>query len=201
MLRSMSAWAGAVTGFGMYRSARKRNASSRLPTKTKYRPRGMPTTIARSPLESGFNGKKRKWFLCGLERRLPMKDAIDENAERFGPGGELHRSHVVGDARNYLPVGVSRPAGLRKIFRFRRRANQRYQLAPSRAPQGGALRDRHERWARDAVDAMARKTSAPMRTAKSCGPDTPTLVSSFREANASRERRWQKSPVTGESTI
>ena len=36
------------------------------------------------------------------------------------------------------------------------------------------------------------------RTAKSCGPDAPTLVSSFAEQSA--QRRWQKSPVTGEST-
>src|SRR6478735_7275800 len=38
-----------------------------------------------------------------------------------------------------------------------------------------------------------------MRTAKSCGPDAPTLASSLREPG-SRGRRWQKSPVTGEST-
>jgi hypothetical protein len=37
-----------------------------------------------------------------------------------------------------------------------------------------------------------------MRTAKSCGPGAPTLVSSF--AGFSARRRWQKSPVTGEST-
>jgi hypothetical protein len=37
------------------------------------------------------------------------------------------------------------PVSSRKIFRFRRRANQRYQLAPSR-PARGALRGRHERW-------------------------------------------------------
>src|ERR1700731_4346823 len=45
------------------------------------------------------------------------------------------------------------------------------------------------------------------RTAKSCGPDTPTLVSSLRSCvgptglgqNISARRRWQKSPVTGES--
>ena len=59
---------------------------------------------------------------------------------------------------------------------------------PTRAiprPSRGALRDRHERWVRDAVDAAARETSCDCwRTAKSCGPDTPTLVSSSREANA-----------------
>src|SRR6266576_2700223 len=35
------------------------------------------------------------------------------------------------------------------------------------------------------------------RTAKSCGPDAPTLVSSWR---VNRKRRWQPSMVTGEST-
>src|SRR3979490_1274224 len=39
---------------------------------------------------------------------------------------------------------------------------------------------------------------ALMRTGKSCGPDAPTLVSSF--ADFSAQRRWQESPVAGEST-
>ena len=47
------------------------------------------------------------------------------------------------------------------------------------------------------------------RTAKSCGPDAPTLASSLAEVFSAlpgsektliRRRRWQKSPVTGEST-
>jgi hypothetical protein len=45
---------------------------------------------------------------------------------------------------------------------------------------GGALRDRHGRGKRDAMDAAARETNAPTRTAKSCGPDPPTLGSSLR---------------------
>jgi hypothetical protein len=36
-----------------------------------------------------------------------------------------------------------------------------------------------------------------MRTAKPCGPDAPTLVSSLAEVSA--RRRWQTSPVTEES--
>jgi hypothetical protein len=36
-----------------------------------------------------------------------------------------------------------------------------------------------------------------LRTAKSCGPDAPTLASSVAEVSA--RRRWQESPVTGES--
>jgi hypothetical protein len=51
---------------------------------------------------------------------------------------------------------------------------------------------------RDAVDADSVADEQRLRwTAKSCGPDTPTLVSSQWEA--SRWRRWQTSPVTGES--
>ena len=45
----------------------------------------------------------------------------------------------------------------------------------------GALRDRHERWVRDAVDVGgAADESAGLRTAKPCGPDAPTLASSWR---------------------
>ena len=52
----------------------------------------------------------------------------------------------------------------------------------------------------DAVDASgATDESADLRTAKSCGPDTPTLVS--RRWKQFRRRRWQESPVTGESAI
>ena len=69
------------------------------------------------------------------------------------------------------------PAPSRKIFRFRRRANQRYQLAPSLPMEGRLAIVMNAGW--DAVDAAVRVTSAPMRTAKPCGPDAPTLASSF----------------------
>jgi len=47
-----------------------------------------------------------------------------------------------------------------------------------------------------------------LRTAKSCGPDAPTLASSLRSRvgptglrqDLIRKRRWQTSPVTGESS-
>src|ERR1700676_906430 len=51
------------------------------------------------------------------------------------------------------------------------------------------------RWTR----AMSATTDVDPRTAKSCGPDAPTLVSSFAEVSA--RRRWQESPVTEESAI
>jgi hypothetical protein len=41
------------------------------------------------------------------------------------------------------------------------------------------------------------RRAALLRTAKSCGPDAPTLASSWRKQF--RRRRWQMSPVTGES--
>ena len=44
------------------------------------------------------------------------------------------------------------------------------------APTRGALRDRHERWKRDAMDAACRQTNNMTRTAKSCGPGAPRLA-------------------------
>jgi hypothetical protein len=49
-------------------------------------------------------------------------------------------------------------------------------LPPSR-PTRGAFRDRHGRWVRDTMDAMARADGRRMlRTAKPSGPDAPTLA-------------------------
>ena len=75
-------------------------------------------------------------------------------------------------ARFARRVNLSHPA------RLRRRANQWPQSARL-VPTRGAYRDRHGRWARDAMDALLRETSAATRTAKSCGPDLPTLGSSL----------------------
>jgi hypothetical protein len=71
-----------------------------------------------------------------------------------------------------------------KIFRLRRRANQRYQLAPSHPIRGALRTSRTLRW--DAVDAMtASDERLTSRTAKSCGPGAPTLASSFWETSFS----------------
>ncbi len=54
---------------------------------------------------------------------------------------------------------------------------------------------------RDAVDAGgAKDESADLRTAKSCGPDAPTLASSSREAFSAGDG-GKKARLTGESTI
>jgi len=68
------------------------------------------------------------------------------------------------------------------------------------SPLRGAYRDRHGRWTREAVD--ARMLSAACRAdeniargrAKSCGPDAPTLASSF-SRDVREERWWLTSPV------
>jgi hypothetical protein len=62
----------------------------------------------------------------------------------------------------------------------------------------------------DASDrsAFCARTNETMRTAKSCGPDTPTLVSSLAEAKSAQPGADQpypqmtvaKKPITGEST-
>jgi hypothetical protein len=108
---------------------------------------------------------------------------------------------------------------------FCSRLTQIKSISPPSRPKQGAYRDRHGRGAgcdgrgsvRRAHGArtngavppslkLRRTGTRPVegfgvdgsRTAKSCGPDAPTLVSSFAEQSA--QRRWQKSPVTGEST-
>ena len=94
---------------------------------------------------------------------------------------------------------LPRPVVFEKIFRFAADPNQIY--IPGRpTPHRGAFRDRHGRRVRDAVDASGASDEGKcLRTAKSCGPDTPTLVSSVRKVF--RRRRWQTSPVTGQSAI
>jgi hypothetical protein len=52
---------------------------------------------------------------------------------------------------------------------------------------------------RSAERKFLRGRAAPSRTAKSCGPDTATPVSSA-QAYEARARREQQSPVPGEST-
>src|SRR2546423_7804806 len=105
---------------------------------------------------------------------------------------------------------------------FCSRLTQIKSISPPSRPTQGAYRDRHGRGAgcdgRGSVrrahgartngavppSAKLRRTGTrPVeafgvdgsRTAKSCGPDAPTLVSSCAERSA--QRRWQESPVTG----
>src|SRR6202048_70112 len=137
--------------------------------------------------------------------------------------------NIVARTRRFVVLSqadLGRPVPFAKIFRFTRRANHLYKFAPSH-PTRGAYRDRHgrgvrmrwtrQRFARDGiagrVDEACERSQASgremlLRTAKSCGPDAPTLASSSRSRvgptglrqDLIRGRRWQTSPVTGESS-
>jgi hypothetical protein len=75
--------------------------------------------------------------------------------------------------------------------------NQKHITNYPASQRGGSRSSRTRggmRWTRAALLTRA----LTLRTAKSCGPDAPTLASSWRRQL--RWRRWQTSPVTGEST-
>ena len=70
--------------------------------------------------------------------------------------------------------------------------NQRQIRRVPSSPRGAYASSRTLR--RDAMDALAAQDERRLkRTAKSCGPDTPTLVSSWRKQF--RRRRWLSSPA------
>ena len=84
-------------------------------------------------------------------------------------------------------------------FQYRRFVRSSGRLAPTR----GTFRDRHERWARDAMDAVASGAFfAPDESAAAYGE----VVWSWRRdpgvkpMERSKRRRWQERPLTGEST-
>jgi hypothetical protein len=69
--------------------------------------------------------------------------------------------------------------------------------SPRPASQRGGSRSSRTRGGMRWTRAAPKTRALIPRTAKSCGPDAPTLVSSFAKQFA--RRRWQESPVTGES--
>src|SRR5262249_41792054 len=81
----------------------------------------------------------------------------------------------------------------RAHFRLRRRANHNDAPAPLAAKRG-ALRDRHERRLRDAMDAACCETNNMTRTAKSCGPGAPRLALSFRRMTRGDGGKKVRSP-------
>src|SRR6202171_1613087 len=81
---------------------------------------------------------------------------------------------------------------------FRSRLTQITSISAAVPSPRGAARDRHGRGAGCGGRGRRCRRAALTRTAKSCGPDAPTLAS--RRRRQLRRRRWQTSPVTGEST-
>jgi hypothetical protein len=116
----------------------------------------------------------------------------------YGPF-EIWKRHLFADIASFIPVSGYRPA-LRAdaVLLWRIRVIWVVESSPSRKnnpipfrpkslhlpalsrPTGGAARDRHGRgtgmrWTR----AAPRTKAFRLRTAKPCGPDAPTLASSF----------------------
>jgi hypothetical protein len=92
---------------------------------------------------------------------------------------------------------LGRPVPPAKIFLFTSNPNHFYIVAIPH-PQG-AYRDRHGRWARDAMDAACQETNDIARGRRSRVVLTPRRWRQVLEKQASWERRWQESPVTEES--
>src|ERR1700687_3731726 len=71
-------------------------------------------------------------------------------------------------------------------------------------PARGAYRDRHGRWAWDAVAAAASGARKRADEWRHCGRQSRVVLTPRRwrqvRGELSRKRRWQESPVTGEST-
>jgi len=130
-----------------------------------------------------------------------------------------HRAKAPLPTYRFCPTGKSLkicPALPRKIFRFPRRANHLYKLAPSRPQRGGSRSSRTRggtRWTRQRRHAQwsqggpfrarelvtARRRTAVSRTAKSCGPDAPTLASSF--CGGERRPTGRTSPPIRKATV
>jgi hypothetical protein len=68
-------------------------------------------------------------------------------------------------------------------------------------PTRGALRDRHERWERDAVDADVPKDERRVCVRQSRVVLAPRRWRQVLEKQASQGRWWQESPVTRESPV
>src|SRR5450631_3952696 len=88
------------------------------------------------------------------------------------------------------------PSPSAKIFRLTCRANHHYKLAPSHPNEGRVAIVTNVAMGCGGRLARDRRARA-RRTAKTCGPDAPTLASS--RVAISARRWWQESPVTRES--
>jgi hypothetical protein len=82
------------------------------------------------------------------------------------------------DLLNWIKLMLPVQSPLAKIFLFSSDPNHLY-ISSHPGPHKGAFRDRHERKVGMRWTRAAPKTRALiLRTAKSCGPDAPTLASS-----------------------
>ena len=131
----------------------------------------LPSTIY------GFEWQMQAWVAARVVYDLPVRHSVDSAVQPF-----LQKYFASSPGRNTFKPHASRPHK-RGVSRSSRT------LGAGCGGRGG----------------VTRRMTRP-RTAKPCGPDAPTLASSLRDGDVSpngpdtpRKRRWQKSPVTGES--
>jgi hypothetical protein len=114
----------------------------------------------------------------GLRRSLPSGGALREPVG-LNPSYELLRKN--GDLLSRIKLICPVQSCWKKYCASR--FPQISAMSPPIPAHRGAFRDRHGRWARDAVDASgAEDEGAALRTAKSCGPDASTPASSWLES-------------------
>jgi hypothetical protein len=121
------------------------------------------------------------------------------------PDGRIAQIRVQPFAKKYFTSPVGQIKSTTRAIPSRKRGVAHVINAGRDAMDAGGARDVRAASAFAKASADWRKPRRSLwrrraRTAKSCGPDTPTLVSSFRGKQFPWQRRWQQSPVTGEST-
>jgi glutathione S-transferase len=146
----------------------------------------------------------------GAPRRPVGEGTFSHKGRREGesptdlPDGRIAQIRVQSFSQKYFAFPVGQIKSTTRAIPSRKRGVAHVINAGRDAMDAGGARDVRAASAFAKASADWRKPRRSLwrrraRTAKSCGPDTPTLVSSFRGTQFSRERRWQQSPVTGES--
>jgi hypothetical protein len=161
------------------------------------RPVGAPRNDGFGPITSAAAQTARVVYPDGLDPAHPSASGA-RNFRRKKPARKTKLLSRFNKSTRRANHAKPCPVPFAKIFRFTRRANHLYKFAPSRPTQRGVSRSSRTRdgvrWTRQrlARDGVAGQVERPVsdhqasgremlqRTAKSCGPDAPTLASSSR---------------------
>ena len=166
--------------------------------------RKSPSHRARGGAELDREARDRRQCGPDMVQQAKNKESI---YEQTGTIPHQARGRTFPDHAPICPTGKSRMRVMRNlpvVPLCRRRAalpktpNQWLPSALSRPLERGVSRSSRTLGAGCGGRFGDARRAALTRTAKPCGPDAPTLASSLRMKI--RRRRWQKSPVTGESS-
>ena len=152
-------------------------------------------------LQSVQEPRRIKRNSCAGAKRRPGDDTWGLSETQKPPVGQISKF-------------MSSP-GSKKYSAFPVRANHLCKLAPSRPQRGGSRSSRtrggtrwtrqrrHAQWSQGGLRTRervtARRRTAVSRTAKSCGPDAPTLASSF--CGGERRPTGRTSPPIRKATV